>query len=517
MKRLLSAAAVLATCAVPLSSQAQAQEASPLEQLLDINNLTRAVIDFGVLMLRSQVDVTYEGISVSRAGSEISIVGLKFFPFYEWDPEGFCEIGIARLDLSNSGRPGQSEMHIEAVGTEVASACLPPEPREALSMTGYPGIDVERLYVDLSFDVGSSALDVDGHLALKDAAVIDVAATFDYFWFRDTGYGDPDPAMQLSSAVVSIEDRGLLERIRPIVPPEAFSFDAAPQIVTRGLQEALGEGGFRQLTPAETAFTEQAGAAVGEFLGGAGTLTVTSRPRTPVWLGPDTFRGPGDVITMLEPKIEAGTTAGSASMVPASVLAAALDGGALGDAEAKQAGLALLTGVGAPLAPALGRSLLEPLAGSDPEAALALAGALADDDPVAAYRFALAAAAGGADGGLAALDGIEQDLTADQILSLQTTDRGSFISGVQSVAELRDGALAALMGVSRPRSYEDAYVMASLAAAAGDLSSAALRDRILRRLADHGGDGWEGTFEGLNQEVLGVWTGMLAPRLSGGN
>lgn len=512
MKKLLcSTIAALSVAAAP--GPASAGDELALSDLLDMNILTRVMLDFGVMLLRSQVDMTYDGISVTRSGHEISITGLTFYPSINWDREGLCEIAIARLDISSSGGIGRSEMHFEALGTTVEPLCLPPEAREPLAMTGYERIAVDRLYMDMEYEVGSSEMDLSGHLALADAAVVDASASFDYFWFREGPWGDPEPAMLLSSVVVSIEDRGLLERIRPIVPPDAFNFDAAPQIVAAGLEQALSEGGFREITGAERSFIAATSAAVGDFLGGSGRISAVARPSQPVWLGPNTFRRPSDMITVLSPEITSGAAVGAAEMIGTDLLAAALSGEALAPEDARRVGLALLDGVGAPLAPTVGRSLLEPLAGGDPEVAMAMAEALADDDPVAAYVHALAAAEAGADRALALLDEVEAELTAADLLRLQGQSRAAIVEAATGASELRDAALAKMLGVGQRRSYADAYVLASLAAAAGDLSSAALRDRIARRISAHDEDGsWDAQVGALDEEVLGVWTGLLGPR-----
>lgn len=516
MKKLLCSAAALAISVAP----ATAQDEVALADIFDLNTITRVLIDMGVLALRSQVDVTYEGVSVSRGGNEISLVGVNLYPVMVWDINGLCEIEIARLDMSNAGTLGESKIHLEAIGTRVTPACLPPEALELVAATGYEMIAVDRLFVDFDFDVGSSALDVAGHLALRDAAVIDVAASFDYFWFRDTGYGEPDPAMLLSSAVVSIEDLGLLDRVKPMVPPGQFDLATAGQMITQQLENALSQGGFAPVTPDGSAFAAAAGEAVGAFLNdGAGRISVTVRPDEPIWIGPDSFGGPGDMIAAFSPSITAGEAPGAADRIDPELLALVLGGGAASPDDMRRTGLALLNGVGAPYAPAAGRSILASLPGDDPEIALALARSFATSDEEAAYGYALDAAAAGAKGALALLDRIETGLSSGTILSIQGRDIDRLVEAAQSAGDLRDAALRAMSGIGERRSYASAYVLASLAAAAGDLSSAGLRDRIGQRMRSHDASGaWADEANALDGAVLDIWLGGLGARVgsSGG-
>jgi hypothetical protein len=69
-----------------------------------------------------------------------------------------------------------------------------------------------------------------------------------------------------------------------------------------------------------------------------------------------------------------------------------------------------------------------------------------------------------------------------------------------------------------PRSYGQAYYWASLAAAAGDRSSAGLRERLDRRFADAEGtarDAWKGVAQSAAANAIQTWiTGGLGARVS---
>ncbi|MCH8951112.1 MAG: hypothetical protein IID49_03155 [Proteobacteria bacterium] len=80
-----------------------------------------------------------------------------------------------------------------------------------------------------------------------------------------------------------------------------------------------------------------------------------------------------------------------------------------------------------------------------------------------------------------------------------------------------DGQGSAL-GRDGPRSYAEAYYWASLAAAAGDRSSAGLRERLDQRFAGAGGaarEAWKGVSQGAAAHAIETWTsGGLGARVA---
>ena len=86
------------------------------------------------------------------------------------------------------------------------------------------------------------------------------------------------------------------------------------------------------------------------------------------------------------------------------------------------------------------------------------------------------------------------------------------------VAAMRERAHAAALGRGVPRSYADAYFWASLAAAAGDRSSAGLRVRLDKRFAKAEGedrDAWRGVALASAEAAITTWTeGGLGARIA---
>ena len=86
------------------------------------------------------------------------------------------------------------------------------------------------------------------------------------------------------------------------------------------------------------------------------------------------------------------------------------------------------------------------------------------------------------------------------------------------IGAMRERAHAAALGRDGPRSYRDAYYWASLAAAAGDRSSAGLRERLDLRFAGAEGaarDAWKGVSQAAAAHAIETWTsGGLGARVA---
>jgi TPR repeat protein len=163
------------------------------------------------------------------------------------------------------------------------------------------------------------------------------------------------------------------------------------------------------------------------------------------------------------------------------------------------AAAAYAEGVGVPQNFARARELAARAArAGDPQAMILQARLLTElgNDPEGvseAYRLASLAAAAGEAEGTALLARLETSMTPDQVSEAQgdalriwrATGTGSELAAAEAAAlagdvgAMRDLAQAFLAGAGAPKSYEEAYVWASLAAARGDLLAAALRERVV--------------------------------------
>ena len=251
------------------------------------------------------------------------------------------------------------------------------------------------------------------------------------------------------------------------------------------------------------------------------------------WLSESLLESPGAAIAALNPMASAAPLV-SRSLIAPGELTAAISGQAasLDEAARLRVGGALLTGLGAPRSVLHGRALLQPMAEQwHAGAALLLANALIEDgEAQQAYRMALRAAAGGETGGMIAADRLEEDLEADFVLGAQIEAAQGWpgaaarqaadqaLIAAADIGAMRERAHAAAMGANGPRSYGDAYFWASLAAAAGDRSSAALRQRLDRRFAGAEGaarEAWKGVSQAAAANAIQTWTsGGLGARVA---
>ncbi|MEM6662179.1 MAG: hypothetical protein AAF666_08365 [Pseudomonadota bacterium] len=515
--RLLStvaAAAIIAGTAAPASAQTTVDAAS------FYNLFQKISAHYSILLARSFVDLTYDQLTIEPGTNTMVLSGLKIYPILDWDQEGNCEITV---DRAVSGE----QISFETLGTAaeisgifVPAACLDPQVGGMLSGFGYEGLNFDSASLEIAYNLPESSADLSITAAVADAADVSISAQFDYLWFNLPldGYGDPLPVAQLGQAEVVIENKGVWERVEPMVAAQMGDLNAIPQMAQMMVGQAFTEGGTRQPTDAENAFVQNLSGELARFLEEKNRIVITSAPDGGVWLDESVFDSPQNMISALEPSISA-TPAAYRSIVPPAAMAAALADGANPDEAARLSiGRALLTGVGAPRSLEDGGRLLEPLARAwNGEAAALLADAAADvGEDGFAYEMALIALASGDMSALGTADALESRMTLSQILELQGTVgdawpgeaeyRTGFMEAIAAgdVGKLRKDANAASVGRGLPRSYEAAYTLATLAAAGGDRSAANLRDRLDRRFAGNGD--WNELIGEAGSIALQIWT-----------
>ena len=141
-----------------------------------------------------------------------------------------------------------------------------------------------------------------------------------------------------------------------------------------------------------------------------------------------------------------------------------------------------------------------------------------------AYRFALIAGAGGAPDASALLASLETKLSASSIFEIQSDVYDEWPGGdawsemmeqaakAGDVASLRSAARSLQSGRDGPpRTFETAYGIASIAAAAGDRGAADLRDRLSQRFlvrSEQDRDAWAVLVARMEIEVLDTWVDM---------
>ncbi len=505
---------------------------------LTLRTLSRLSTQYMLLAARAAVDLTYEHLTIDAHTGDTIISGLRLYPRLDWDGDGACKIEVDRISSAASLDFDGVRQRMEMTGVNIAPSCFEPEAAGMMTAFGYDGVTVDNVSMDTAFQFGSSAADVTLHAAVKDAAVVNATAAFDYLWLTgvipepDNPSGEPYPVALLRQAEIAIDNKGLFERLEPMLAGQLGDINEAPAMIQAVLMEALSDSvnppGEREIT-----FVNNAAEEVGRFVQDKDRLVIAVAPPEGVWLEEEVFQSPATAIAALNPAISRAPLI-SRALIGASELATAISGdvSTLDEGMRLRVGEALLTGIGAPRSILHGRALLEPLAeGWSPAAALLLAEALSTDgEGEQAYAMALRAATGGESRGMTVADRLEESMGARAVLSVQAEASADWpgsearvaadqeILNGADVAAMRERAHAAALGRGVPRSYADAYFWASLAAAAGDRSSAGLRVRLDKRFAKAEGedrDAWRGVALASAEAAITTWTeGGLGARIA---
>ena len=514
-------ALALTACLLPGPAPA-ADSTAAFWSLFTPETLVRRVVQIGIGALRRETELQYDHILPDPVAGEVAVTGVLAWPDVPWDGDG-CTLSADRVTIRTADPASWDKvrLHLDIIGGSATAGCLAPGPRAMLAQAGIDKIAIAQGSVDLDYTVSSAEAQVRLHLDSPGFALIDGQAHFSYLAANATP-GDPDPvAAYLSDASLTLVNQGGWAKLKTLLPERMQDPAMAGAAVTAALTDMLqnanaaaaapapdpgdgsGDGGGdgttappdapqdAALDDAQKTFVSQAGRQVARFMAEGDQIVLeTDLPDSEVRITSTFFDDPHAVFRDLRPSVVA--HAGSTPpLIEAAMMQKALtvDGDTPDDTRLA-VGTALITGRGAPKSVAKGRAILEPLAqAGDTGAALELARALQDDDPVTAYHNALLAAAGGEDGAMALVDGLEERLDTPGVLAVQggLSDIASLPDApFASVAALRAEALARMTGATEPRSYALAWFWASLAAAAGDPAATDLRDGIDRRMRLHG-------------------------------
>jgi hypothetical protein len=192
----------------------------------------------------------------------------------------------------------------------------------------YDGLTIDNMSVDLSYEFASSAADLTVHAAVKDAAVVTLTAAFDYVWITglipgptDPG-GEPCPVALLSEAEIVIENRGLFERLEPMLTTQIGDLQAVPQMVMGVMMDGLTEGGARSPSAAETEFVNNVASEVGRFIAEKNRIVLSAAPEGGVWLNAELRESPGKAIAALNPMVSAAPLVSRTLIAPGELTAA---------------------------------------------------------------------------------------------------------------------------------------------------------------------------------------------------
>lgn len=500
MRKIFLAAVAATVC----TGQGQAQD--QVENLFyrSLNFVGYSLAQSAVLAIRSRGEITYDAIDVDARAGLIALNGVRFTPALRHGTPGACTVTAESLAIEGQIWGEVTSARFTFSGVSFPASCLPPEQGVMVAAVGYPIIRAEHVAADATYVMGASSLDVTLSGEVEDALSFEAVAAFDYFWLGDdalpaqarSSAGSPTAA-DLAFAEVSLSDAGAIERLGPMLGVMIGGLANAPTIATQGMRDSLTEGGTLPLAPEADSFINDLEAGLTGLLNRREDLVISVSPATPVRLSGEIAEDPALLLAALSPAVSQHVVARS-EIISADLLAQVLTGptpNALSNADRLAVGRALSLGLGAPLAPGAARELLAPLVDDWlPEAAfLSAKAALVQGQQEEAYRLSLIAAAGGVSDAQAMLSVLEARLPGTAIFGAQQAVSNSWPDGDDAadavataaqagdIAALRAAARDRHTGRNGPRSYEQAYVFASLAAAAGDRSAADLRDRLSKR------------------------------------
>lgn len=535
---LAAGAAMLAVVAAgtPQKAMAEGDPRPPLSELISFSAVNELLARFSLMFVRSAVDFTYQDVFNDPYANTTSVTGVVIRPDLPWDRGRNCVIHAERLRMASAELDQWDRItsRIELTGVAAPLACMPPEVAGTAAIAEVDGLAVDRLFVTLDYRMNTSALSANIHLTMPGLAA--VSADLDFAYVAIRGDNGPEPVVaDLAHAVVAIEDLGLWAKANKVMPPEMTQPEALAQMVQGGLTEMFADmnrqgpsaapGAPPRLEPAQEAFIRSAAAQAQVFAEEQSAVVIETGNTHPVRLNERIMEDPALLFAVLEPYVS-GRPASRQEILPADLLNAALNNaGSLSDEDKLRAGRALVTGTGAPRAPAEGMAILRPLADAgDGEAAVAMAHAMAASDPAAAYAYALRAGAGGADTAAGLMDRLEQNLTTAQVLAAQAAGLSDAAPMPRPhdfvpLAAARANALAHLRGHGTVRSYARAYYWALLGQAAQDSAAASMADEIEARMRHRGeaaAAAWQAAAHQARAEAMAHWlTADYPARLTG--
>lgn len=524
MKRVLAAAAIC-LAVLPAPMPVMAQDAPGWSDFISPRRVLGALVQYGVLAVRTQMDFTYGGLTLDPVENRATLHDVVMRP--DVGPYGDCRITVDRVTLKGSPLSELTALRLNVglSGMELSDDCLPPDARAGLGVLRLTSIHVPQTAFDLRYDLPSGRAELLANATVDGVGAVALEARFDYLAAGPSQRfgGDPEPVARLSFARLQIEDGGAWAGLSPLIPAEFVDPATGPARVAQLLRmqrdQILSITPPPEAGPAYDAFVTSLETALTDFLAAPSRLVVETGidPAEPVPLAFDAYdREPALLLAHLRPVVSVRAVA-VPQVPPLAQLAAALDSPDQVPPEERRAlGLALLSGEGVPQNRAAGLTLLSTVEDPDGTAALAMARALMPDLPEPAYSAALMAAKAGATGASALLDELETRLPPGAVFRLQAgLDALDTAAMPASLAALRDGA-AALFDGSAGRSYVQAAYWARLAAAAGDRASANLLDDIADRMAALGLSAeWQAEEAKTADRALQDWVTLDLPKKLG--
>ena len=476
-------------------------------------------VQYILLSARSVVEFTYDQATVESGSNALVFHGFEFHPDLAWDWDNNCHIALDRAVVDGSFSLETVSVRLEVAGLNLPGACFEPETRAMLSRFGYDEIELESVSVAMSYWPPASAASLVTQVSVRDAVALKLTAKFDYFRFAPPRPGSDvlRPEGRLDFAEVTIENKGAWTPAEPTTPAHHDSVAAFRRTVENMILQSLSENGTRSPTAHEHAFVGRLSAGLLPLLTEGKPLVISSTPGGASWLDSAAFDSPRNFIAMLNPQVSNLPSEARFMVTSTDMEAVMVDDASPDDDALMKLGTALLTGLGAPRSLDRGAGLLLPLArnwSGEAAAMLATAYESAGRDEEA-YEMALIALASSDRNLLAVADKLEGRMPTARFLGLQDDviehwpGAATFESELGALTAAGDAAgirrLAGFFAVGRdaPRSYRTAYLLATLAAAAGDVAAAGLRDRLDERFGQDGT--WQQTVRDASEEAVRLW------------
>ncbi|MFT7595058.1 MAG: hypothetical protein ACI8R4_002384 [Paracoccaceae bacterium] len=531
----------LCSTALVLTITPATAPAEPLTwgDVLSPDRVAQHILQYGIMALRTQLDLQYGDLSANLLSGRVTITDLQMLPLPEWDGNADCNIRVDRLTINQAplDEPGRIRLKASVYGISAPAICLPPDVRPALQAAGIDEMSLPYLSFDVDYDVATSGARIQAHGVAEGLAAFDLTADFSYLWFD--GRDDPDepvPVFELSSGTISIENTGLWDKVKGMIPPPFTNpTSAIPMIqgvLTGALEDMNRDGAGNQqddpgtLSGAQVGFVDSFTTTWAAFLKSPQRLILETgfAPDENRFLDLEAYEAdPRMAFEDLQPRFVL-VPAQVKAALPADMLRLALgdDAASLGADDRLRIGQALVSGVGAPRNIAAGTKLLVGLArdGSGP-AALALSDALETRQPDIAYGWSLRAGAAGQSGATARLDRLESVLSLTQVLKIQNeVSKGTKhpLEALANVAAIKRHARARLTGKGMARSYGIAVMWAMLAAATGDAEAADMLDEIDTRIRHSGAEDaqvWAAIEAESSRLAMEIWLSRDLPTAFG--
>ncbi|MDX2483933.1 MAG: hypothetical protein QNK42_09795 [Pseudodonghicola sp.] len=518
------AAGAIALAALPAAAQDASAPPALLNptrpsfwQMITVERVATGAMHSLMTWARLLADIRYDQLSVDPVAARATLTGVEIAPLIPDLPTDSCRITAARMTINGHplDRIDAGRLRLVLDGMDIAAGCLPPEGANMLRGLGFATLHAPWAELDLVYDRASGGATARLSADFDRLVSVNLNVELDYVSYRMNFETEkPVFAADLTRAELTLRDLGAWTLVQNFLPPALKQPGALGPVIEGVITQGIAGANRLEEQPSEAqrAFAAQAGQVAAGFGPGGQVVLSSAIAKGPFRLDERSVQAFRPLFDALNPQVGTRPVALRRTL-PVAELQAALNTEEP-PAQAFAFGRALMTGIGAPRNQAQGLRLLLPLAqAGNTEASLLIAQGVAESQPANAYAHALRAAAAGQPGALAVLDRIERNLPYGQVIEAQNV----LMSGPEealfgSLAGMRAAARDFLTGAGRPRSWRAAYYWASMAAAAGDPSGAALRDEITETLRMRGDAlPWAAEAKSLDNGVLRDWMGRDVP------